>query len=185
MYWYWFFEKNHWITIFRSIVKIIRDFCRKYHFYSSILILFSGIISNIFTSLRMLRENRSAYYLAIESMTGMGLLLMILPSDIAGYILGLNPIQPFIVWCKIQLMTSYSCGLHSLFTRSYTLSAKVATNNYNWVSSSSYIFQHKFHIISLIFAEVGSIWSSKDSNCFDKTGFYYYLQIDCHSYELW
>ncbi|CAF2684057.1 unnamed protein product [Rotaria sp. Silwood2] len=70
----------------------------------------------MFTILRIFRGNQCAYYLKIESTTDIGLLLAILPSNIAGYIIGQNPVHISIIWCKIQLMSSYTFGLYSLFT---------------------------------------------------------------------
>jgi hypothetical protein len=84
----------------------------------------------------MFRDNRSAYYLAIESTTDIGLLLTILPSNIVGYVLKQNPARlypvgmlflifaeigpagivifiavlgiPFVVFSQIQLNISYN-----------------------------------------------------------------------------
>jgi hypothetical protein len=66
-----------------EIAGLINGITNKCQFYSSIVIL----IILIFTTLKMFRDNRSAYYLAIESTTDIGLLLGILPYNIVGYVL--------------------------------------------------------------------------------------------------
>jgi len=103
-----------------EVAGLIRDIANKYEFYSNILLLFIAMIGNvsiilIFTTLRIFRGNRSAYYLAIESTTNIGLFLAVSPSDIVGYIWGQDPTELSIIWCKIQTMIAHAFGLYSLF----------------------------------------------------------------------
>lgn len=155
--------------------KVILDIADKWQFYFSIFLLFIGMISNIllisiFTTLRIFRDNRSAYYLVVESTTNIGLLLTLLPSNIVGYNLGQNPANLSVVWCKIQLMGSYGFGMYSLFTICFlALDQYLSTNHrQSWRQISTIKLAHHltffnisfvlFHgILFLIFGDIGSI----------------------------
>jgi hypothetical protein len=153
---------------------LIYDIANTYQFYSSIIILVIGIISNIFiilifTTLRTFRGNQCAYYLKIESITDIGLLLAILPSDIASYTLGQNPSQLSLIWCKLKYMCSYGCGIYSLSTICFLAFDQYLSTNHrpNWRQLSTITLAHRvtffniglalLHgILFLVFAEIGA-----------------------------
>jgi len=155
--------------------ELILDITNKFQFYSSILLLFIGIISNvliilIFTTLRTFRDNRSAYYLVVESTTNIGLLLTLLPSSIVGHILGQSPANLSLVWCKIEFMCSYGFGMYSLFTICFlALDQYLSTNHrQSWRQKSTIKLAHHltffnislvlFHgILFLVFADIDSV----------------------------
>jgi hypothetical protein len=132
-----------------EVPQLIDDIADKYEFYSSIFLLFIGMISNIliitvFTNVRIFRGNKCAYYLVIESITDIGILLAIFPSNIAGYFLNADPATLSVIWCKIQLMWSFGCGLHSLFTISFLAFDQFLSTNYrqSWRQLSTIKLAH-------------------------------------------
>lgn len=161
-----------------SLVECIQNITTKYVFHSDLIILIIGMIGNIlliliFTTLRIFRGNQCAFYLTVESIANIGLFLAMFPSDIVGYILGTNPARLSVVWCKIQLMISYSCGLFSFFTICFLAFDQYLSTNYrySWRNISTIKLAHRlaftnvtfviFHgILFLIFAEIGSIGCS-------------------------
>jgi len=161
-----------------EVAQRIDYIAEKYEFYSSIFLLVIGMISNIliitvFTNVRIFRGNKCAYYLVIESITDIGLLLAILPSDITGYFLHANPATLSVIWCKIVLMWSYGCGLHSLYTICFLAFDQFLSTNYrqSWRQLSTLKLAHHlaffnisvvvFHgILFLIFGEIGLLGCS-------------------------
>ncbi|CAF3774416.1 unnamed protein product [Rotaria sp. Silwood1] len=156
-------------------IELLRVISKEYQFYSSIIILFIGLIGNIliilmFSISRIFRGNQCAYYLKIESTTDIGLLLAILPSNIAGYIIGQDPVRISVIWCKIQLMSSYSFGLYSLFTICFLAFDQYLSTNHrqNWrhISTLKLAYRLTYFNISialihgilfLVFAEIGPL----------------------------
>jgi len=89
--------------------------------YSGIFNLILGIIGNIsmilvLTILRVFKGNQSAFYLTVESITNIGLLLLLYLSRILTSILGYDLISVSLNWCKIRAMFIQIFGLCSLFT---------------------------------------------------------------------
>ena len=138
---------------------MLSDISNKYEYYSSIFLLIIGIISNILiiltlTTLRIFRGNQCAYYLKIESVTDIGLLLTILPSNIASYILGQDPTQLSIIWCKIRSACSYACGLYSLYTICFLAFDQYLFTNHrpNWRRLSTIHLAHRVTFFSICLA---------------------------------
>ena len=154
--------------------QLITNITKESEYYSNILVLVFGLIGNfltilIFTSLRIFRGNRCAYYLSIESVTDIGVLLAVLPSNIAKYLMNSNPVTVSLVWCKIQAMSSYCFGFYSVYIIScLALDQYLSTNHrQNWRQMSTLRLAHRLTLINisltaihgvifLVFAEIGS-----------------------------
>ena len=115
-----------------------------YQFVFSIFNLTIGMISNlaiivIFTTLKVFKGNQCAFYLTVESVTNIGMLLAFLPSIIISYLTGQNLPRTYVAWCKIQLMCAYGFGLCSLYTICVmTFDQYLFTNHrYSWRQKSS------------------------------------------------
>jgi len=153
----------------------IQDITEKYTLYTSLINLVVGTVSNIlmiliFTTLRTFRGNQCAFYLTVESVANISLLVAYLPSNIAGDILGRSPAQLSIVWCKIQLMSCYVFGFCSLFTIIFlSLDQYLSTNHrQSWRQISTIklarlltffnvCFAILHNILFLVFAEIGTL----------------------------
>jgi hypothetical protein len=158
-----------------EVAELITTIRNRYDFYSSLLILIIGIVGNIliifiFTTLRLFRDNRSAYYLAIESTSNIGLLLALLPSNIVGDIWGQNPSRLSVVWCKIQLASSYGFGFYSLFTICFLALDQYLSTHHRvvWRQISTLRLAHRLTFCQIsfvlvhgifftVFAEIGSV----------------------------
>ncbi|CAF0718989.1 unnamed protein product [Adineta ricciae] len=89
--------------------------------YTSMILLCIGTIGNvlkfiIFAKIRSFRGNQCAYYLKISSITDTGVLVATLPFLVVDSVLGIKLVELSPIWCKIQLMFIYTCGLYSVFT---------------------------------------------------------------------
>lgn len=142
-----------------EISAVLYNIANKYEYYTSIFILIIGLISNILiiltlTTLRIFRGNQCAYYLKIESVTDIGLLLTILPSNIAGYILSEDPGQLSIIWCKLRSSCSYACGLYSLFTICFLAFDQYLSTNHrpNWRQLSTLHLAHRITFFNICLA---------------------------------
>ena len=94
---------------------------RYYMISTTTIHLFIKTICNMFKFVifgwgRIFRENRYAYYLKISSIIDTDILLACFSSNTAGPILNVNLVGLSPIWCKIQLMFIYTCGLYSVFT---------------------------------------------------------------------
>lgn len=154
--------------------QLINVITKQFEFYSSILILFFGIIGNIlliliFTLLRIFRDNRSAFYLSVESATNIGVLLTTLPSSIAKYGLNTNPVHVSLVWCKLQTMSAYCFGFYSLYIICFlAIDQYLSTNHrHSWRQLSTLRLAHRLTLLNitltvvhgvlfLVFIEIGS-----------------------------
>lgn len=135
-----------------------------YRLSFNIFLLVCGLISNfliilIFTTLRIFRGNRSAYYLKTESITNIGLLLGLLPSNIAGYIIGDNPARLSVVWCKVQMMCTYAFGLYSLCTVCFLSADQYISTNHrqHWRQRNTIQLAHCLTILGVCFAAFHAI----------------------------
>ncbi|CAF1073410.1 unnamed protein product [Rotaria sordida] len=142
-----------------NIIELLRVITNKYQFYSSVVILFIGLIGNIliilmFNILRIFRGNQCAYYLKIESMANIGVLLAMLPSNIASYIIGRNPVHISVAWCKIQSMSSYSFGLYSLCTICFLAFDQYLSTNHRqhwrYISTLKLAYRLSFFNITIV-----------------------------------
>lgn len=103
-----------------TLVQQIYAVADKYKFYAGIFNLTIGIISNIlivlvFTTVRLFRRNQTAFYFITESISDIGLLITLNASRIVTIILGYDPAQTWMIWCKIQTMMLQTFALYSLF----------------------------------------------------------------------
>ncbi|CAF1341439.1 unnamed protein product [Adineta ricciae] len=164
-------EMNSTLDAVQSIYYISKIF----ELSADIIILTAGVIGNVliiffFTKLRIFRGNQCAYYLKICAITDMGVVIAMLPSNIVGYLINEILARLTVIWCKIQLMSSYSCGLYSLYTICFiALDQYLSTNHRQiWRQMSTIRLAHclsyfnmsvaVFHgILFLIFAEIGII----------------------------
>jgi hypothetical protein len=104
-----------------ALIATVNDIKKKYLFYSDIFIITIGLISNlslilIFVTLRPFRGKQCAFFLTVESISNIGLLLSNYPSFIYRDITGKDPENITVVWCKLQSSLSQIFGLCSLFT---------------------------------------------------------------------
>jgi hypothetical protein len=142
-----------------SIVQQIEAATDLYLFTCSILNLIIGVISTlsiilIFTSLRAFRGNQCAFYLTIESITDLGLILFFFPPHIAYHFQGQNFARQSLVWCKLTLMCSYGFGLCSLYIIcSMALDQYLSTNHrYSWRQMSTLKLAHRLTLAIISFA---------------------------------
>ena len=114
----------------------------------SIFNLTIGMISNlaiivIFTTLKVFKGNQCAFYLTVESVTNIGMLLAFLPSIPIPYLTlyNLPRTYMYVAWCKIQLMCGYGFGfgLCSLDTICVMIFDQYLSTNhrYSWRQKSS------------------------------------------------
>ena len=154
--------------------EIIFTITSKFQFSFSVILLIFGIIDNIllipiFTTSKIFRANRSAFYLSTESITNIGVLLAVLPSNIAEYILKVDSTQASLVWCKLQLMSSYCFGFYSLYTICFLALDQYLSTNYRvtWRQKTTLQLAHRLTLINitlplihgilfLIFGEIGA-----------------------------
>ena len=142
--------------------------------YSSVLILFFGLIGNIliilvFTFLRIFHGNRAAFHLSIEAATNIGVLLAILPSNIAKYELNMDPVNMSLTWCKLQTMSAYCFGFYSFYVVCFLALDQFLSTNHRttWRQMSTLRLAHRLTlfntsltvvhgILFLVFIEIGS-----------------------------
>ena len=101
--------------------QLISAIDKYYVLYTSVILLCIGTIGNvlkfiIFTKIRSFHGNQCAYYLKISSITDTGVLMATLPCLVVDSVLGIKLVGLSPIWCKIQLMFIYTCGLYSVFT---------------------------------------------------------------------
>jgi hypothetical protein len=149
---------------FSSIAQLLNDISAKYEFFNSVVIMFGGLISNIFiililTNLRIFRGNQCAFYLIIECSSNIGLLSTILSSRILAYILGIDPVHLSIVWCKIRSWATQVFAFISLFTISCaTLDQYLSTNHrYSFRQMSTLKLAYRLIFCIISFAIIHNI----------------------------
>ena len=142
-----------------SIVQQIDAATDLYLFTCSVFNLFIGVISTfsivlIFTSLRAFRGNQCAFYLTVESITDLGLILFFFPPQIAYHFQGQSLFQHSRVWCKLSLMCSYGFGLCSLYIIcSMALDQYLSTNHrHSWRQKSTLKLAHRLTLGIISFA---------------------------------
>lgn len=147
-----------------SIAEQIYSISEKYQFYVSVLVMAAGLISNmliilILIRLRIFRSNQCAFYLIVECFADIGLLLMILSSRILAFIFHKDPINSFIIWCKIRSWTVATLGLISLFTICFaTFDQYLSTNfRYSIRQMSTLKLAHRSTIFNIVFAVFNNI----------------------------
>jgi hypothetical protein len=145
-------------------ITLINDASNKYTFYSNISILIAGLISNIFlilvfVTLRAFRGNQCSFYLTVESIANIGVLLSNLPTNIFIYITHQNPTVTSIVWCKMKNSISQICGLCSLFTICFlTFDQFMSTNpRPNWRQISTLKLARRLTLINVCFVTLHSL----------------------------
>lgn len=105
------------ILLARELTRIAET----YMFYTGIFNISLGLIGNlliifIFTAMKNFRGNQCAFYLTVEAVSNIGVLLMIYVFRILNNILGYDIVLVSLAWCKIRTTTSQIFGLCSLFT---------------------------------------------------------------------
>ena len=135
-----------------------------YQFVLSIFNLTIGMVSNIaiiaiFTSLKVFKGNQCAFYLTVESVTNIGLLLAFFPSTIISYLIRQNLTWTYVAWCKIQLMCGYGFGLCSLYTICFmTFDQYLSTNHrYSWRQLSTIRLAQRLVLIIILLALIHSV----------------------------
>lgn len=133
-----------------SIAQQIDAATDLYLFTCGIFNLIIGVISTlsivvIFASVRAFRGNQCAFYLTIESITDLGLILFYFPPKIAYHFQGQNLFRQSLVWCKLSLMCSYGFGLCSIYIIcSMALDQYLSTNHrHTWRQKSTLKLAHR------------------------------------------
>lgn len=154
--------------------QIIFILTSQFQFSFSVILLVLGILGNIllisiFTTSKGFQGNRSTFYLSTESITNIGLLLAVLPSNIVEYILKVDSTQASLVWCKLQLMSSYCFGFFSLYMICFLAVDQYLSTNYRvtWRQKTTLQLAHRLTLINvtlsiihgilfLVFGEIGT-----------------------------
>jgi hypothetical protein len=92
----------------------------KYRLYAGFVNLTLGIIGNIsilavFTTLPLFRRNPTAFYFITESISDIGFFLTLNIPRVVTVLIGYDPAQTSMTWCKIQTMMLQAFALFSLF----------------------------------------------------------------------
>ena len=162
-------------------------------FYRDLFNLIFGIISNVFillvfTNLKIFRSNQFAFYIKVESLANIGLIL-INSSNIISYILNQELTYVSLVWCKLRITLSQDFGLISLYTICFSAFHQYLSTSYRYsfrqlstlkLAHRLIIFTVCFwilhNILFLIFNEIYSIFTCTVYNSIVKqylTFFYY------------
>ena len=147
-----------------SATTLIYTVIAKYVLYSDIFLLTIGLINNlslilIFASLRAFRGNQCAFYLMVESIANIGVLLSNLPSNIFTFVNDRDPTVTSIFWCKIKSAITQIFGLGSLFTICLlTFDQYMSTNpRPNWRQISTLKLAHRLTLFNVCFVVLHSI----------------------------
>ncbi|CAF0908290.1 unnamed protein product [Adineta ricciae] len=157
----------------KPIIYQIENLTKNYTFYSSIINLILGSISNILIILilsttRTCRKNHCIFYLIVGSITDIGLIFAYLPFKIAGEIFGESPVNASTIWCKVQLTVCSILALCSLITTCFLAFDQYLSTNprQQWKAMSTLRLAHRLtffnvcfsishNIVFIIFAENG------------------------------
>ena len=138
-----------------TAIDYIDYIAQTYQFVMSTFSLIIGMISNlaiigIFTAMKAFKGNQCAFYLTVESVADIGILLMFFPSHIISHLTGWSLTLTSVAWCKTQLMCGYGFGLCSLYTICFmAFDQYLSTNHrYSWRQKSS--IQLAQRLISII-----------------------------------
>ena len=120
-----------------TLVNRFYDVTAKYAFYSSVVIMTAGLISNvliilILSHLRIFRGNQCAFYLVVESFANIGLLSLILSSRILSQIFHIDPVHLSVVWCRIRSWSASVFALISLMTICFATFDQYLSTNYRY-----------------------------------------------------
>jgi hypothetical protein len=131
--------------------------------YAGIFNLFFGIIGNIsiilvLTTLRVFKGNQSAFYLIVESISNIGLLLSLYLSRILTYILDYDPVLISLYWCKTRTMIIQIFGLCSLFSVCFlSFDQYLSTNlQYHWRQMSTLTLAQYLTVFNICIAMLHS-----------------------------
>ena len=127
-----------------SVAEKIRTIGEMYMLYAGIFNLAMGIVGNlliilILTTLRVFKRNQSAFYLTVESVSNIGLLIILYLPRIHTAIRGYDLISVSINLCKTRAMLTQIFGLCSLSTVSFlSFDQYLFTNlDYRWREMST------------------------------------------------
>ena len=124
---------------------------------AGLLVIF--LLFYILTRLRIFRGNQCAFYLTIECLANIGLLLAIFSSRILAYILGTDPVNLSIIWCKIRSWATQVFGFISLLTICFaTFDQYLSTNHrYSFRQMSTIKLAYRLTIFIICFAIIHNI----------------------------
>ena len=107
----------------------------------------------------MFSHNQSAFYLIVESISNIGLLLAIYMSIILTFTIRFDLVLASVTWCKIRIMLSQACGLCSVYTVSFSgLDQYLATNlRASYRQKSNMKLAHRLTSFNIVFATLHSI----------------------------
>ena len=137
----------------------IIDISDLYMLYAGVFNLATGIIGNIimimvFTIIKVFKGNQSAFYLTVESISNIALLLTLYVSRILTYILGYDPVLVSLSWCKVRAMITQIFGLFSVFTVCFLAFDQYLSTNrrYNWRQKNTIKLSHRLIFFNICFA---------------------------------
>jgi hypothetical protein len=146
-----------------AISQHIRDVGKIYMLSIGIFNLVTGITGNIliilvFTTVKVFKGNQCAFYLIVESISNIGLLLAVYVSTILTHILGYDPYLTSLNWCKIRTMISQAFALCSLYTVCFlAFDQYLSTNHrYSWRQLSTLKLAHCFVFVNVCFVVIHS-----------------------------
>jgi hypothetical protein len=126
--------------------------------------LLLGVVGNaavilVFSKLRTFQGNQCAFYLIIESMSNIGLLIAVYPSRIVTAWFGVDLVLGSLVWCKIRIMLLQACGLCSVYTIALlAIDQYLATNvHYRLRQRSTLKLAHRATLANVCFVVLHSV----------------------------
>jgi hypothetical protein len=110
---------------------------RQYILYSYYAIIVCGFIGNtlnvlVFTQLKLFRANRCALYLTVESLVGIGYIIVLSVSTILQTVYGNDPMGYILVWCRMRVMLLQTLTLTSFFTICFASCDQFFSTNYRF-----------------------------------------------------
>ena len=146
-----------------STVQHIYSIVDRFNFYSSLINLVVGLSGNfllilIFTNVKAFRGNQCSFYLTVESISNIGLLITNYSLYILNTILGYDLTLTSLPYCKVRSMLLQLFGLFSIYIISCnTLDQYLATNHrYSLRQMSTLKLAHRFALFLLCFCTLHS-----------------------------
>lgn len=145
------------------LAQDIRHIGERYMLYAGIFNLGTGIVGNllmilVFTTLRVFKGNQSAFYLTIESISNIGLLLVSYLPRIINTLLGYDLVLNSLNLCKIRAMFTQVFAISSLFIVCFLSFDQYLSTNLNcyWRQMSTMKLAYPVVILTITFAVLHS-----------------------------
>ena len=145
-------------------ISLINYITSKYIYCASIFIFIAGLIGNpclilIFTTLRIFRRNQCAFFLTVESVANIGLLLSTVLPIVFSSTVGVDPTRSSLIWCKLKNAFSQIFGLGSWFTICFLSFDQFMSTNPrpNWRQISTLKLARRLTFFNICFVILQSI----------------------------